>query len=188
MPLEISGSPVNGVDEVEIITPGATITGGTFTITYGGQTTAAIAAAATSAQIQAALEALSNVAPGDIVVTGGPVTAGAVAGVVTLSFKGNLGGLNVSQVTVDATNLTGAAHTLTPSTTTAGVQGSYRGARTGAVLDDTTGGVEYRNTGTPQTPIWTVTTAPSPYVQRLTRVDNTPEFVDRFHSLERVTT
>ena len=45
-------------------------TGGTFTLTFNGQTTAPIAYNATAAQIQAALEALSNIAPGDIIVTG----------------------------------------------------------------------------------------------------------------------
>src|SRR5687767_1380308 len=51
-----------GIDEVEeILVIG---TGGTWTATYSGQTTAAIAYNATPAQVQAALEALSNVAPG----------------------------------------------------------------------------------------------------------------------------
>ncbi|MFB7428788.1 hypothetical protein ACFC0K_36510 [Streptomyces hydrogenans] len=45
-------------------------TDGNFTITHSGQTTAAIAYNATAAAVQAALEALSNVNSGDIVVTG----------------------------------------------------------------------------------------------------------------------
>ena len=51
-------------------------TGGTFTLTFNGQTTAPIAYNATAAQIQAALEALSNIAAGDILVTGGPINTG----------------------------------------------------------------------------------------------------------------
>lgn len=53
-----------------------TITGtpaGNWTITFNGQTTANIAAAATAAAIQSAIEALANVEPGDITVTGGPL-------------------------------------------------------------------------------------------------------------------
>jgi hypothetical protein len=50
-------------------------TGGTFTLSYLGQTTAAIARNASGATIQAALEALSNIAPGDISVVGGPLPA-----------------------------------------------------------------------------------------------------------------
>ena len=105
------------VDEVQIITPGGTITGGDYTITYAGQTTSAIAFDANAATITTALDALSNLAPGDCVATGGPVSSG----VVTLTFGGTLAGTNVAQVTCDAAGLTGVAPTLTPSTTTAGV-------------------------------------------------------------------
>src|SRR4051794_34840459 len=41
-----------------------------FTLTFAGQTTAQLAATATAAQITAALEALSNIAPGDVIVSG----------------------------------------------------------------------------------------------------------------------
>ena len=44
-------------------------TGGTFTLTFSGQTTAPLAFNATAAQIEAALEALSNLGPDDIAVT-----------------------------------------------------------------------------------------------------------------------
>lgn len=43
--------------------------GGTFTLTWSGQTTAPIAFDATAATLQAALEALSNIATGDVSVT-----------------------------------------------------------------------------------------------------------------------
>lgn len=52
-------------------------TGGTFTITFSGQTTTGIAYNATAAAVQSALEALSNIAPGEAIVTGyagGPYT------------------------------------------------------------------------------------------------------------------
>lgn len=44
--------------------------GGTFTLTYGGQTTAAIDYDATTTEVAAALVALSTVAPGEVTVTG----------------------------------------------------------------------------------------------------------------------
>lgn len=47
-------------------------TGGTFTLTFGSQTTGNIAYNATAAAVQTALEALSNIAAGDVYVTGGP--------------------------------------------------------------------------------------------------------------------
>jgi hypothetical protein len=54
------------------VTITGTPTGGTFTLTYNGQTTSGIAYNAAASAVQTALEALSNLAPGDVSVTGGP--------------------------------------------------------------------------------------------------------------------
>ena len=48
-------------------------TGGTFTLTFNGQTTAAIPFNATAAQVDTALEALSNIGANNIQTSGGPV-------------------------------------------------------------------------------------------------------------------
>lgn len=64
----IVGQPTN---EKQRVTVTGSPTGGTFTLTYSGQTTAAIAYNASVATVQAALEALSNIAVGDIFVSGG---------------------------------------------------------------------------------------------------------------------
>lgn len=108
-----------GTAEEQTLTEGTAITAGTYTITFNGQTTAPIAYNATAATIQAALEALSNIAVGDVEVTGGPVDTA----VVTIKFLGTLTG-NVSQVTVDVTALTG---TITVATSVAGVAGAADG-------------------------------------------------------------
>ena len=105
---------VAAVDEVQEFDLGAA-SAGTFTITYDGQTTGAVAYDAVAATVQTALEALSNVAPGDIVCGGGALPATPV----TLTFGGALAGQNVAQITVDSAGLTGA--TVTISTTTPGV-------------------------------------------------------------------
>jgi hypothetical protein len=52
---------------------GTAPTSGTFTLSHAGQTTAAIARNATAATIKTALETLSNIPVGSIVVTGGPL-------------------------------------------------------------------------------------------------------------------
>ena len=62
-------------------------TGGTFTLTFNGQTTAPLAFNATAAQIDAALEALSNAAPATSTATGGPVNTANV----TVELPGALG-------------------------------------------------------------------------------------------------
>jgi hypothetical protein len=104
----------NGTNEVQSLSTTGTVTAGTFTITYSGQTTAAIAWNATAAAVQAALEALSNIAVGDVACTGGPLPATPVV----ITFIGNLGNQNVAAMTTTDT-LTGGATAV--STTTGGV-------------------------------------------------------------------
>lgn len=106
----------NGTDEVQTLTPSGTISGGTFTITYSGQTTAAIVFNATAAAIQTALVALSNIDDTDgVVCAGGPINTTPV----TITFRRSLSATNVAQVTITS-SLTGGG-SLTPSTTTGGV-------------------------------------------------------------------
>ena len=83
----------------------ATIYGGTFTLTYAGQTTGAIAHNASAATVQTALEALSNIGPGDVLVT--KITDTLTVKEYRLNFQGALGYTNVAQVTVDGTGLQG---------------------------------------------------------------------------------
>ena len=89
----------------------ANATGGTFTLTFDGQTTAPIAFPLDNAAIESALEALSNI--DDVAVTGG--------GTRTVNFRGSLSETDVPQMTGDASGLTSATTaTITIATTTAG--------------------------------------------------------------------
>lgn len=78
-------------------------TGGTFTITYSGQTTAALAFDASAADMQNALCALSNVGVGNLAVNN---TAPYV-----IYFMGTLGNVAQPIVTVNAGSLTGTSPT-----------------------------------------------------------------------------
>ena len=78
-------------------------TGGTFTLTFNGQTTAPIAFNATAAAVQSALEDLSNVNSGDVVVTGNALGAATQ----TVTFRGQYTQQDVAQLSGDATALTG---------------------------------------------------------------------------------
>lgn len=102
-------------DEEQLITKSGTVTGGTFTITYSAQTTSAIAYDASNAVVLAALEALSNLAPGDILLEGGPVNTSPLR----IIFQGTLAGTNVAEITVDSTSLTGGG-TYVPTTSVVG--------------------------------------------------------------------
>lgn len=98
-------------------------TGGTFTISFRGGTTAAIAFNATAAQVQAALELLAEVDHGDIVVTGGPGNAGATTPYL-FTFGGQYAGTDVAAMTTAAGSLTGGAGTAAVSTVTGGAGGA----------------------------------------------------------------
>lgn len=89
--------------EVQTVTITGTPTGGTYTLTFSGQTTAGIPYNATAAQVKAALEALSNIAPGDVTVAGGPHPGT----VITVTFAGAYLGENVAEMTASAAGLTG---------------------------------------------------------------------------------
>ena len=88
-------------------------TGGTFTLTFDGQTTGPIAYNATAAVVQAAIDGLGNVEPGDVAVNCGAnactlPTQTVNTTTLTFVFGGQYDEENVTQVTADATGLTGA--------------------------------------------------------------------------------
>lgn len=109
-------------NEIQTIGLGAA-SAGTITISFDGETTAAIAYDATAAAVQAALLLLSNLNPGDVVVSGT-----AFPGVLTLTFGGALANKDIPQITATPSGLTGG--TVTIATTTAGAStgvGQIRG-------------------------------------------------------------
>lgn len=128
----ITGGGV-GVDEVQTITmnDGHAATGGTFTITFDGQTTSAIAYNASAATIKTALEALSNVAVDDISVSG--TLSG---GTITLTFDGtNFTETDVAEVTVSLASTTGTIYDkVTLSGCHAGILRVRNQATSGAAL------------------------------------------------------
>ncbi|WP_254512292.1 RHS repeat-associated core domain-containing protein [Anatilimnocola floriformis] len=101
----VSVSPyVNGYHGNERQTVGfsewsAPMTSGTFALTFDGQTTAPIAWDAAPTTVMAALEALSNVGVGDVVVT--KIYNSGNMQWWQLDFRGSLAGLDLPQVTVD---------------------------------------------------------------------------------------
>jgi hypothetical protein len=112
---QIEASPTNEVQSLSIT---GSPTGGTFTLSFRGQTTGTIAYNATAAQVQSALEALGAIGSGNVACTGGPLPGTAV----TITFQNVLGGLNVPQLAIGSNNLTGGTSPApSVSTTTPGV-------------------------------------------------------------------
>ena len=90
-------------------------TGGTFTLTFNGQTTAGIDYNASATAVLSALEALSSIGSGNVSV------ALISPSVWDVTFIGALGELDVSQMTGSASGLTGGAVSI--STTQVAIAG-----------------------------------------------------------------
>lgn len=157
------GAPSAGTDCVQTITIGGSTTGGTFRLTYDGHTTAAITWSATTntliANVDAALGALNNIGSASNVTTA-DVDLSSGNGTFTVTFVAALGKKVINAMTV-TNNLTGGTHTLSCAITTPGVDATVRGASKGALVNDTTNGKLYINTGTAAAPTWTVVGAQS---------------------------
>jgi len=91
-------------DAIQTITLTGTPTGGTWTISYGGYTTTALAPNASASVVQAALVALTSIGTGNCTV------ASPVAFNYTVTFTGTLGNKPIAPLTTDG-------HLLTPTTT-----------------------------------------------------------------------
>lgn len=101
-----TGTPGTGpTNEVQTVTVFGD--GGTFTLTWSGQTTSALAYNVSAADMQTALRALSNIGADEVTVTGGPGSP--TGGVYTVTFVSGLGGTDVAQMTSDVSSLTLAA-------------------------------------------------------------------------------
>jgi hypothetical protein len=107
-------------NEQQTITITGTPTGGTFTLTFQGQTTSNIAFNASAATVQSALLALSNMHSTDVVVTGGPGPG--TPWVAT--FQGAYANVNVTQMTATSSLTGGTAPAVTVTTTTPGSAGA----------------------------------------------------------------
>jgi hypothetical protein len=100
-------------NEIQRVAIQGSPTGGTFTLTYSGQTTSGVAYNASAATLQTALEALSNIGVSEAITTGNP------GGPWFVEFKGTLAAANQPLMTGDGSSLTAAStQTLNATTTT----------------------------------------------------------------------
>lgn len=125
--------------EVQTLLPDAAATAGTFTLTYEGDETAAIAYNASFATIKAALELLDQVNTDDIQPGGNLLTAAPASGGMTFTFANILGDVNLLEF--DFTGMTGPTNAgSTMTETTKGVLSGYAidepGAYVGIPIDN----------------------------------------------------
>ncbi len=88
-------------------------TAGTYTLTFGADTTGALAYNADAATVETALRALTSVGGANVSVA--PAGPG-----MTITFNGALAAQNVAQITADSSSLTGNTATASVITTTQG--------------------------------------------------------------------
>lgn len=100
--------------QAQTITLSGGATGGTFTLTFDGQTTAPIAFNATGATVQTALQALSTINTNNVTVTG------SAGGPWVATFADRLAFLDVSLFTFNLSLLTGGTPAMTVVKTTPG--------------------------------------------------------------------
>ena len=157
-PYFVGAAPVTGTNEVQTATFGAGITGGTFTLSLDGISTAPIThtgAAMTGAAMATAMNTALDAKFGSAQIVAAAGTFATGAGTMTLTFSGsNYARRAVSTMTV-GNSLTGTTPTLTVAETTPGVDATGRNTPKGAMVMDTATGIVYVNTGVIGTPTWT---------------------------------
>lgn len=135
--IKVDGFPsTSATSEVQTVTlataPNNVPDGGTFTLTYKGQTTTAIAWDANAATIQAALETLSSVNSGDITVSG------SISDGMTFTFANTLGDADLMMINSSLTD-GGVPVTATIAETVKGGDGYIH--RSSNTVDDVIQGV-----------------------------------------------
>ncbi len=134
--IKVDGFPATSpVAEVQTLEFSSRSNSGTFTLTYDGRTTAALAYNADVASIQAALAALDNVSAGDITVSGDRLST--TNGTLTFTFASGLG--DVDMVAIDTSNLDQSASNYVWAEQTKGSAGYIN--RSSNTVDDVIAGV-----------------------------------------------
>lgn len=108
-------------NEVQRIFVTGSPTGGTFTLTYDGQTTTSIAYNASASTVQSALIALSNIGSGDVVCTAGPLPGTHVS----ITFLNALANTNVPLITATGSFTGGSSPAITVTQITPGGDVAY---------------------------------------------------------------
>lgn len=132
LPANVGLLPFFGRNEIRTVFVNGIGIGGTFTLTFDGQTTGTIAWDASAATVLTALEALSNLAPGDITVS--KIVSGSSASEWYVEFTGaTYGARDLTQVfTMDTAGITGFIATSGTGT----VQEGGEGAAQVVAIDD----------------------------------------------------
>jgi len=123
--------PVVDESEIQVVTILGAPTGGTFTLSFGGQTTSGLAYNATASTIQTAVQGLSSIGSSNATVTG------SAGGPWTVTFAGSLANTSELLITDNPASLTGGT---TPSVVVTESQRGGFGVRVGVAWGSATTG------------------------------------------------
>lgn len=98
---------VDGVNEIQTLTANVALTVGTYTLTFDGETTAAIPYDADAAAIELQLETLDSIPQGEATVATGAGSWPELNATLTVTFSGSLGKSPLDVIVEDETGLTG---------------------------------------------------------------------------------
>ena len=152
----VAGAPVAGTDEVQTITVSpavASVTAGTFRLSFQGFMTAPISWSATTAIMETALNNLPSIANGGTAAVGVAVTGGTLpTTAMTVTFSGsNVAKKEQPLIVLHSTTLTGGG-TFLIAEGAAGVNRTHHNAKNGSFLiREDTGAIHVKTAGT-----WTV--------------------------------
>ena len=130
------GGSINEKQSVGWTVAGSSITG-TYTLTHNGQTTTTIAWNATAATIQTALEALSTIGSGNVLVA--LASPNSTDRTLTLTFRNSKAATNVPQTTIDVSGLVDMYSTATGFNTTTVTGGVFSEVQTIALANASSG-------------------------------------------------
>ncbi|MFN0020615.1 MAG: putative toxin, partial [Pirellulaceae bacterium] len=117
------GGPPSEVQRVGF-TASVGLGGGTFTLSFGGNTTSALSYTASAATVQSALEGLASIGSGNVSVV--KTTDTSTSKIYTVTFQGSLAAANQSQITINTASIT--AYVTKTDTQATDTQGGGSGA------------------------------------------------------------
>jgi hypothetical protein len=122
----VIGKFAAGTNEIQTISAVGTWSSGSWTLTFQGETTAALAWNISAANLVTAINLLPNVRSGDVTASGGTIDGTPIV----VTFAQDYAGVDVPLMSADVTSIAGAGHAVTVVESTPGTYSADQGGLT----------------------------------------------------------